>query len=102
MLPILVESKQLSFEDLKDPLTLQLIAPKQRISPELAYHLIHTETGLLVPGAFTSTEAKLIRHISRNWDWRIDKQNKPACASKLRYLLEDLCNSPSVVQEVEP
>jgi hypothetical protein len=89
------------FEDLSYPLTLELIAPKQRISPELAYHLIHLETGLLVPGSFTQTEAKLIRHISLHWDWRVDKQNKPACAAQLLHLLEELCNSPSVIEEVE-
>lgn len=98
---ISVESSPVSFQNSSYPLNLEIIAPLRRISPELAYHLIHTEIGLQVPGSFTEAEAKLIQHISRNWNWRIDKQNKPACAAQLLHFLEQLCAPSSLKQEVE-
>jgi hypothetical protein len=77
------------------PLQIQLIPESERISPELGYRLIHQETGLQVPGPFAAAEAQLIQKVTQYWDWRVDKNNKLACAARLLQFLEQLCTPPS-------
>jgi hypothetical protein len=73
------------------PLQIQSIPESERISPEFNCRLIHQATGLQVPGQFTAEEATLIQKVTQNWDWRIEKDNKPACAAQLLQFLEQLC-----------
>jgi hypothetical protein len=95
---ILAES--LSVEDSSYPLFIQPLQESERIVPELAYRLVHRESGLQVPGQFTKQEAESIRTVTQNWDWSVDKHRKPACATRLLHFLEQLCSSPSDNQEV--
>ena len=95
---------QIPFEKLSSsafyPHRLERIEPKERISPELGYRIIHIETGLRIPGVFTEEEATFIQKITLHWDWKVDKKNKPVCAPQLLHLLEQLCNPSSVIKEI--
>jgi hypothetical protein len=95
-----IQAESLSVEDSSYPLLIQPLAGSERIFPELAYRLIHRESGLQVPGQFTKQEAESIRTVTQNWDWSVDKHRKPACAARLLHFLEQLCSSPSDNQEV--
>ncbi len=86
-------------ENLDFTIQMQLIPESERISPELAYRLIHQGTGLQVPGQFTAAEVQLIEKVTQDWDWRVDKNNSPACAARLLQFLELLCAPPSENQE---
>jgi hypothetical protein len=95
-----IQAESLSVEDSSYPLFIQPLQESERIVPELAYRLVHRESGLQVPGQFTKQEAESIRTVTQNWDWSVDKHRKPACATRLLHFLEQLCSSPSDNQEV--
>ena len=95
-----VESKPLDFEGSPYPLLIQPIPAEGRILPEFYCHLVHTATGLRVPGQFTEEEAKLIQTVTQDWDWQTDKNNLPACAARLLQDLEHLCEGTSENEEV--
>lgn len=92
---------RLPFPDIShQPLTIQPIPPDERLLPKLECRLTNPDTGLRVPGQFTQAEATLIQTVTRNWDWQVDKNNKPACAARLLAYLEQLCHSRPDRQEV--
>ncbi|MGH2413573.1 MAG: hypothetical protein ACRDEA_07765, partial [Microcystaceae cyanobacterium] len=97
-----VEPEILSVENSPYPLFIQPIPPSDRLLPELECRLVHQETGLQVPGQFTQAEARLIQAVTQKWDWRVDKHNKPACAGRLLWYLEQLCDSTSKQSSVAP
>lgn len=77
------------------PIQIQAISEGERISPALNCHLIHRETGLQIPGQFTAEEASRIQTVTQSWDWRMEKGNKPGCASPLLPFLQALCAPPA-------
>jgi len=87
---------ELLFAETSDyPLQIQPIPESERISLELDCSLIHRETGLYIPGQFTSEDAALIQAVTQDWDWHIEKNNKPACAAQLLPFLQAICAPPA-------
>jgi hypothetical protein len=87
---------ELLFAETSDyPLQIQPIPESERISLELGCSLIHRESGLHIPGQFTSEDATLIQAVTQDWDWRIEKNNKPACAAQLLQFLQAICAPPA-------
>ncbi|WP_013321022.1 hypothetical protein [Gloeothece verrucosa] len=86
-----VQTELFPIEDSIYPLFLEFIPFNERVLPEWEYRLVHGETGLQIPGQFTKAQAELIEKVTRQWDWTVDKKNKPACAAQLLQFLEQLC-----------
>jgi hypothetical protein len=67
---------------------------------EERYWLIHHTSGLRVPGSWSLAEAKLIRDLSKDWDWRIDtRDRKVRCGIQLLSLAEAICKRPAGGEE---
>ncbi|WP_013320654.1 hypothetical protein [Gloeothece verrucosa] len=86
-------------EDTIYTLIIESIPLNERVLPEWEYRLIHHETGLQVPGQFTKAQAEQIQKVTQQWDWSVDKKNKPACAAQLLQFLEQLCAPSCKKQE---
>ena len=95
-----IQAKPLSVENSIYPLYIQSVPSNELVLAELGYRLIHQETRLQVPGHFTQEEAKLIQKVTQHWNWHVDKNNRPACATGLLHYLEQLCECASENQEV--
>ncbi|ACK70854.1 hypothetical protein PCC7424_2434 [Gloeothece citriformis PCC 7424] len=95
----LLQTEIFPVEKSSHPLVIEFIPLNERVLPQWEYRLIHHESGLQIPGHFTQTEAQLICQVTRQWDWTVDKNHKPACAAQLLQLLEQVCATPCKSKE---
>lgn len=85
----LVDSENESDSELPAyPLQISYIPHEQRLTPDKFCKLIHHSSGLTIEGQFSYEQAKEILVVSRDWDWRLDKDKIPRCSAKLRSLLK--------------
>lgn len=73
------------------PLQIEAVPWVMVVGDRPRFWLIHTESGLAVPGQYTESEAQAIARISSEWDWRIEGDRVPNCAADLVEFLESLC-----------
>lgn len=73
-----------------EPLQIISIPKEKRVRPDWKCKLIHSESGLSIPGHFTFEEASKIKEITRSWHWEVDSDRSPRCASQLLLLLEKI------------
>lgn len=77
------------------PLRIEQLPPALQWWKEEHFWLFHVETGLRVPGTWSLNEAELIQDLSRQWDWRVDKDRRVACGLQLSALAEAICKRSS-------
>jgi hypothetical protein len=101
-----VEYKQLklwespqSKSEAEHPLYIEPLPPALQWWDEERFWLIHSETGLRVPGSWSADEAELILDLSKSWDWSIDDNRRVACGIQLIALVESVCKRSSHSQK---
>jgi hypothetical protein len=72
-------------------LHMESLPPALQWWEEERFWLIHSASGLRVPGSWSIDEAQSILDLSRNWDWSIDKDRRVACGLQLMTLAEAIC-----------
>ena len=73
------------------PLKIEPLPSALQWWEEERFWLFHIQTGLRVPGTWSLEEAELIQDLSRQWDWRVDKDRRVACGLQLLALAEAVC-----------
>jgi hypothetical protein len=77
------------------PLRIEALPPSLQWWDKERFWLVHSASGLRVPGSWTVDEAELILDLSRKWDWSIDKERRVACGLQLMALAEAVCKRSS-------
>jgi hypothetical protein len=99
----LLSTKQVEYEqstpEPKNPLHTEPLPPRLQWWDKERFWLIHSASGLQVPGTWTADEAELILDLSRNWNWSIDGDRRVACGLQLIALAEAVCTRSSQIQK---
>jgi len=86
-------------KSLEPALRIEVVPVDVTVGYSEKFCLIHQESGLRVPGQFTSCEAKEILKMTALWDWQVDlKTREPACRHYLVSLLEGICKPPMTLE----
>ncbi len=63
---------------------------------EERFWLVHTESGLRVPGTWKKAETALMQDLSKNWDWSVDSDRRVTCGVQLMALAEGICKRSAI------
>ncbi len=90
-----VTGKSIGATPEKSPLHIEKLPEALQWWDEERFWLVHTESGLRVPGSWSAAEAQEILDLSKNWNWSLDGNRRVPCALQLMALAESICKRSS-------